>query len=63
MGVESLRGTEHLTAPDFTNFLCVLQIWLYCFLKVLGGADVDELAVAGAVLGVVGREPARTVCL
>ena len=34
---ESLKETEQLTAPDFTSFLCVLQIWLYCWLSLLGG--------------------------
>ena len=54
MGGESLKDIEHLTSPDFTNLLWVLQIWLYCLLNLLGGADVVEhsLAVA-AVLGVV----------
>ena len=55
MGGESLKDLEHLTSPDFTNLLWVLQIWLYCLLKPLGGADVVEhsLAAAAAVLGVV----------
>ena len=44
VGGVSLRDTEHVTAPDFTNFLWVVQIWLYCLLilRLLGGTDLVE---------------------
>ena len=42
LGGVSLRDTEHLTTPDFTSFLCVVQILLYSLLNLLGGANLTE---------------------
>ena len=62
------RETEHFTAPDSTNFLCVLQILLYCLLKFLdGGSKAGAIRahplLVLAVFGVVGRSSAGTVGL
>ena len=42
VGGVPLRDTEQVTAPDFTSFLCVLQIELYSLLiwRLLGGAGL-----------------------
>ena len=55
----SLRDTEHWTAPDFTNFLCVLHILLYSWLTFLGGTGLVAHAPE-AVLVVDGWEAAGT---
>ena len=70
---ESLKETEHLIAPDFTNFLWVLQIWLYWLLKLLDGGSggngvVVHPTLAVVVVGALGRSSAgavglRDVCL
>ena len=65
---ELLRETEHLIAPDFTSFLWVLQIWLYCLLKLLDGGNggkglVLHSTLAVAVSGALGRSSAKIVGL
>ena len=64
---ESLNEAEHLTTPDFTNLLCVLQILLYCLLRLLDGGIIGAVVLhsplAVAVFGVVGKSTAGTVGL
>lgn len=42
VGGVSLSDTEHLTTPDFTSFLWVVQILLNSLLSLLGGANLIE---------------------
>ena len=60
LGGESLSDTEHLTEPDSTSLLWVLQIWLYCLLRFLLGLggilEVEHSLDLAAVLDVVGEE-------
>ena len=49
---DSANDKEHLFFPDFTSFLWVVQISLYCLERLLGGTDRDEQSlVAGLGLG------------